>query len=51
MFIRWHKRRRQPRSGKTDVHWGVALTEATRIDGKPRQQPTRCAPPQRLPAE
>jgi len=38
MFIRWHKRQRQPRSGKTDVHWGVALTEATRINGKPRQR-------------
>ena len=37
MFIRWHKRQRS-RSGKTDVHWGVALTEATRIDGKPRQR-------------
>jgi len=39
MFIRWHKRQRQPQSGKkTDVHWGAALTETTRIDGKPRQR-------------
>ena len=37
MFIRWHKRQRS-RSGKNDAHWGVALTEATRINGKPRQR-------------
>jgi hypothetical protein len=38
MFIRWQKRLRGPRSGKTDVHWGAVLIEAVRVDGKPRQR-------------
>jgi hypothetical protein len=38
MFIRWAKRLRGHRGGKTYVHWGAVLIEAVRVDGKPRQR-------------
>jgi hypothetical protein len=38
MFTRWHKRQRQSWRRKIDVHWGVALIEAMRVGGKPRQR-------------